>query len=544
MPDPLIAPPGALITSALTLTSFDEVSPLTFTLSAQGAWNVSVTPLQVSVKSCDSQPITLTARIPLDARRSASQPITITAQSVATPSLVTTTVLLAKAPASVLLVEDDRWYEMGGAYQAALEANRISYDVWRVPTSWSGPEPAAPTANRLSWYPQVIWFTGYDWYQTLTPSNTQALQAYLQQGGRLLLSSQDLLSAAGLDDFKRHTLGVLAESVDLTAALISGVQDSWFDGLAHLPLNYPYPNYDDALAPQLDAKVVLVGEHGWPVALAHDMGISKTLFMAFGFEGLPAASQPEAMDRAIGFLSRLGRSSVTADRAVTQPGDAVSATLLVKNDGATAIEQAALTMTVPVSVTYLGGDALTWSGALEAGQIVTRHVSLKLAEAVSAGTIITLPVEFRDDDQMIRFTRAARINVGGPRLELSYAPIPAAAVPGRVITWTLTARNSGALTAPVTLTLGVPFGQTWISDSLQSSSGILITREDRIEWQGPLGLGEALTVTYRLTTPWTLSPLWLYGSATAETDQTVWQAGEYLQVAPYQAYLPVVRKSQ
>ncbi len=115
--------------------------------------------------------------------------------SVATPSLVASTVLLAKAPASVLLVDDDRWYPVDGAYRSALAANGVSYDVWRVPTSWARLRTGAPSADRLSWYPQVIWFTGYDWYQTLTPYRTRkTLQTYLQRGGRLLLSSQDFLS--------------------------------------------------------------------------------------------------------------------------------------------------------------------------------------------------------------------------------------------------------------------------------------------------------------------------------------------------------------
>ena len=123
------------------------------------------------------------------------------------------------------------------------------------------------------------------------------------------------------------------------------------------------------------------------------------------------------MDRAVGFLSRLGRSSVTTDRVRAQPGDVITATIAVMNDGAAPIDRAAFTLTLPLDVTYLGGDALTWSGALSVGQIVTRQMQLKLADVISAGTIITLPVEFRDDDQAIRFTRAARINVGGPRLE-------------------------------------------------------------------------------------------------------------------------------
>jgi hypothetical protein len=175
---------------------------------------------------------------------------------------------------------------------------------------------------------------------------------------------------------------------------------------------------------------------------------------------------------------------------------------------------------------------------------VTRHLQLKLADAISSGTIITLPVEFRDDVQAIRFTRAARINVGGPQLELSYAPDAATTLTNRDVTWTLTTHNNGALTAPVTVTLGVPFEQTWISGSLHANIGTLIPHEDRLEWLGTLGLGEALTVTYRLTSAGTLLPLQLYGSASAAADQTVWQAGSYWQITPFRSYLLGVRKSK
>jgi uncharacterized repeat protein (TIGR01451 family) len=128
-------------------------------------------------------------------------------------------------------------------------------------------------------------------------------------------------------------------------------------------LNYSI-NYGDALVPQFSTQPALVGDHGWPIALAHDLGISKTLFMAFGFEGLPRDVQPEAMNRVVGYLSRLGRSRVQADRATVQPGDEITVTIYATNDGATAIAQAALALNLPAGVTYLGGDTLTWTGAL------------------------------------------------------------------------------------------------------------------------------------------------------------------------------------
>jgi hypothetical protein len=540
--DQLIAAPGELITSVITLTNYDEVAPLTLALSAQSGWDVTLTPPQLSLQSCESHPITLTVRIPPEAPRNASQFVTVTAQVTAQPALVTSTVRSIKAPASILVVDDDRWYEVGGAYEAALAANGVSYDVWRVPTAWIGGEAATPSADRMKWYPLVMWFTGYDWFQTLTPANTLALQSYLQQGGRLLLSSQEFMATQDLEDFKAGTLGVMTSTADVTTVLASGVQGSPFAGLVHQLLSYPYPAYEDALAPQPDAQVVLVGDHGWPLALAHDMGISKTLFMAFGFEGLPAALQPAVMDGAVGFLSRLGRSSVQPDRVAAQPSDEVTALITVINDGAAPIHQAAFTLTLPSNVAYLGGDALTWSGALNAGQTVTRVVLLKLADVIEAGSLITLPLELRDDDQAIRFTRAAQISVGRPQLELSLAPDVTAASAGQLVTWTLTARNRGALAAPVTVMLAAPFGQRWSSGSLQVNNGVSTMHDHQLEWHGTLNQDEALTATYRLTTPRTLTPLWLYGSATAATEQEVWQTGSYLQVRPFRLILPLLWK--
>jgi hypothetical protein len=150
--------------------------------------------------------------------------VTITAHPIDSPGPNVSNSLLAKAPASVLLVNDDRWYPVDGAYRSALAANGISFDVWRVPTDWAGPEPNTPSAQRLSWYPQVMWFTGYDWYQPLTVSNTQALQQYLQRGGRLLLSSQDFLADSRDSDFARQTLGVMDALQSLSAATASGQQ--------------------------------------------------------------------------------------------------------------------------------------------------------------------------------------------------------------------------------------------------------------------------------------------------------------------------------
>jgi uncharacterized repeat protein (TIGR01451 family) len=393
----------------------------------------------------------------------------------------------------------------------------------------------------LSWYPQVIWFTGYDWYQPLTASNMQELQQYLQRGGRLLLSSQDYLADSGESNFARQTLGVMDAAQDLSTTTASGPSGSLFEGLLQEPLNYPYPNYSDALVPQPAAQTALVGDHGWPIALAHDMGISKTLFMAFGFEGLPSDVQPEVMNRVVGYLSRLGRSRVQADRDTVQPGNEITVTINATNDGATAIAQAAFTLNLPAGVTYLGGDALTWTGVLSPGQTIARNLKVKLADALSSGTSLNLPVEFRDDDQAIRFTRAVRLNVGGPELAIAYQSSSTAVPLAQVITWTFTAHNDSAVSVTPVVTLGVPFGQSVVNGSIKWNTGLLINRGDTLGWIGTLEPHEIVTVSYRLLVPWMGKLWWLYGSALAALDNEVWQDSSYAMVSSYTVYLPIVR---
>ena len=537
----LIAPPGAWVTGTLELANYDEVAPVTFTLSASSAWPVNLTPAQISLQACESRSITVTAQVPDQTGRDVSQPLTVTAIPIGSPGPIVSATLNVKAPASILLVQDDRWYPVDAPYRSALAANGVSYDLWRVPTNWSGPE-AVPALTQLEWYAQIIWFTGYDWYQSLTLYDAQLLQAYLAHDGRVLLSSQDVAVEPRVAAFVRDTLGVMTATLDVTITQIAGPQGSLFEGLAPQTVKMPYPRYILALAPQPDAQVELISEQGWPVALTPAIDPGKMLFMAFGFEGLPTAVQADVMNRSVGYLSRLGRSSVKADRAVVWPGETITLTIAARNDGLDPIQQAAFTFTLPSDFTYLGGDAPTWSGALAAGQAVTHDLILQAPQNSAAGTVLTLPVELRDTDQAIGFTRAAQIRLAGTDLALAYRPLVEKIRPGQVLTWELIARNTGALSATTYLTLNAPFDQIWITDTAVWSSGEIVTYSDRILWRGVLEANEEVTVSAQMTAPVALPARWLYGSAAAVNDYGVWQSGDYLLVQPLATFLPILRK--
>jgi hypothetical protein len=99
---------------------------------------------------------------------------------------------LQLAPCSVLLVDDDWNFTSvhdGGRpyYETALQHLGYPHEVWDTDSQ------GAPPATTLSSYDIVVWFTGYDWQTPITVTEETEIMSYLDQGGQLVLSSQELL---------------------------------------------------------------------------------------------------------------------------------------------------------------------------------------------------------------------------------------------------------------------------------------------------------------------------------------------------------------
>lgn len=104
-------------------------------------------------------------------------------------------------PKLPILVVDDglcNWY--GVYYQGALFALEKSYDYWNV--CFYG----APAAADLQQYDKVIWFTGNDYQTTLSSADQSNLATYLDGGGRLFISGQDIDYDIGESQFFRDYL--------------------------------------------------------------------------------------------------------------------------------------------------------------------------------------------------------------------------------------------------------------------------------------------------------------------------------------------------
>ncbi len=86
----------------------------------------------------------------------------------------------------ILLVDDDGGLDEHAYYTSALNGLGEVYDLWDVSSSGS-------PAGALGDYPMAIWFTGDARTQPMPDADVTGIISYLSGGGRLLLSSQDIV---------------------------------------------------------------------------------------------------------------------------------------------------------------------------------------------------------------------------------------------------------------------------------------------------------------------------------------------------------------
>ncbi|NLF03371.1 MAG: DUF11 domain-containing protein, partial [Anaerolineales bacterium] len=532
----------------------------TFTLSAEGyAWDVQMEPASLTLTPCAAASLVVSVTIPLASGWNVSDTITLTARSSISPSVAQTAVLTTKTPAPVLLVDDgDRWphYDQQGVYRAAMAEAGLAYDLWN--TESEGQLGGSPTLAALSPYPIVVWWTGYDWYQPVTAAERDVLDLYLQQGGRLLLSSQDLLDFHFDSPFVSDRLGVLTCTQSITLTQVRGVPgDPISQDLGPYVLAYPFPNWSDELQPSPGTAVVLRDQERRAVALSRRGGGPAAVFLSFPFEALPAADRPAVMQQAVGWLSWLGDSTWVADRNAAAPGDVLTFTLGVRNDGPDEVS-ASISNTLPSELTLIDGSVagpagvfsashvLAWSGALQPGALVTISYRAAVSPEVGLGSAITNPIRLRLEDQSIEFGRSAVVRVGGADLSPStYRLEPDLVHPVGLLTGTLALVNSGIGDASaVSSTIRLPTMATLVPGSVHADAGTVTVTNGAIHWRTALGAGQGVSLSYAMHAPAAFPSVTAYSVAVVRdlvsgdgVERPAW-----LRVTPRRVWLPVVAK--
>ncbi len=209
--------------------------------------------------------------------------------------------LLEQGP--VLLVIDDGPANRSTSYTEILEEHGVPTDQWRVQTL--GPLPQ----NTLLKYGDVIWFTGTEPINTLTPEDQDNLQTFLDNGGHLLLSGQ--MIGLNIKDTPFYGNYLHAKFINLRTGLhhLKSVPGNPVTSLDSISLAttgsnvQSYTSENDPIAPAFAVFTYDTTTAEGPGNIKSsgtgmitvDNGTYKLIFCGFGFEGIVPFETRKAM---------------------------------------------------------------------------------------------------------------------------------------------------------------------------------------------------------------------------------------------------------
>ena len=285
----------------------------TYAVTASGGnWPTAVydasctTPLTTtpSVAAGDTLDVCVKVDVPAGAADNATNDSSFTATSTAdssvTGSATLTTIAVAKA---TLLVDEDTNDPVDSAayYENALTTDGVDYSYWDLAQN-----PVVPESY-LAAHDTVIWFTGNSYPAPLGPYETE-LAAYLDGGGRLMMSGQDILDqAAGTTAFVHNYLhidwnGSEVQNDKATADVHGVTGNPVTDGIGAVPLDHSVlgANFEDEITPIGPATSAFTDDSAATDALTVADGSYKVVFLAFPFEAYGSAAQKaDLMNRAL-----------------------------------------------------------------------------------------------------------------------------------------------------------------------------------------------------------------------------------------------------
>lgn len=268
------------------------------------------------------------------------------------------------SPAPILFVDDDQGASYERFYNAAFQANNYSYDTWNVASVG-----ATPTAAQLDIYDIVVWNTGADFSSTgaglSSTAEQTAIQGYLDAGGRIFISGQDVLYNGVTTTFRTNYLKVSAFTSDLslsahTESGVAGNAISYGQSLAVAAPSDFGSLYIDAVSPVAGAEGTYL--HGlstaaYPFSTINFRGNYATggfgmVFSTLPFEAISSSAtspnnQATVMKRVVEYLNGVTVPGITVSAPTpsantTEAGGAVSFNVVLDS-------QPIADVTIPVS---------------------------------------------------------------------------------------------------------------------------------------------------------------------------------------------------
>jgi uncharacterized repeat protein (TIGR01451 family) len=509
--EPLVGAAGAVVSHTFRLENIGAKAETFDILVTGGLWELELTVPEsleqhgestITLDSCSGANITATISIPPDLPRDTYSIYDLNFVSQHNPLIQDVVTLTVKTPAPVLFVDDERWYHHEESYFQSFEELGYSYDVFNTRSSLR-----TPLTDTLNLYPIVVWATGYDWYSPLTDEEVTQLDDYLESGGSLLLSSQDVLDTNGLNDFVRNRLGVNAVFWTVTSTqVIASPEGPWGTDQRLWKLTFPFENWSDGIVPGEDAYALLVDEHLYTVGAIHPGDGWRTAFFPFPLETLSEDARRILLERTLLRLSVLGESQLEAPATVREGSQfPVKLTLGLGTPESQSGLRALLAL--PDEVGYVEGNArgsweydagahaLFWSGDLTPEANLPLIASLEMVTGVPDGTVIPLVAQLYAGDGLT-VTASAPLRVDAPWINLATQVHPAETGIDGMVRISTTVENIGVVSATVELIDILPNGLEMVPGTADAKHGSFVAEPQRLTWTGTLVPDESLEIGF------------------------------------------------
>lgn len=409
--------------------------------------------------------------------------------------------MLESAP-RILLVDADAWSTSSriGYYTGDLDDLYYSFDLWQVMTFTANLPPAAT----LDLYDVVVWHqpASSPGYIGAWP----ALSSYLDNGGRLFISGQDIGywddSGASRTYYRGYLHSQLVRD-DADLRSLRGLRGDIFADIV-LGLNAAdsanNQSDPDAIAP-ISAAASAVFSYTTAITTGHvggvavDTGGYQVVYLAFGLEGAGAkTARQQTLSQALAWLSSPVLKKA-ADPTSAAAGDLVTFTLTLDNRLAAAFDDLRIEDALPSTLTYVEGSAtggltynsvrrrLEWQGSIEGEEQIAFSFSVRLGNVPGGASIANTAVLTARGATL---PSSAQVLVSGPDLRTSRKwASDAVSTSGRVITYSIALTNTGVGAAMTTLTDPIPAGTTYVDESVRGGASYNAGL-NRIEWAGIL----------------------------------------------------------
>jgi uncharacterized repeat protein (TIGR01451 family) len=290
---------GTSVSYKLTLSNNGSSSD-SYAISATSTWPATAyaadcsTPQATTpaVASGDSTVVCVKVAIPAGAANAATNDATVEATSVGDSSVSATAKVttIAVAVDTLLVDNDDNGPDVQGIYRTALTTAGVPFSVWDL-----GADQKLPVGY-VKAFKNVVWFTGNSYPGPILPYEA-TLKAFLDGGGRLLLSGHDLLDqAAGTTAFVHDYLHVTWDGTeaqnDKATNSVHGVSGNPVTGtIGTIPIDHSVLGaaFEDRLTLNGGALGAFTDDSGATDGLTF-AGTYKVVFLAFPLEAYGSAA--------------------------------------------------------------------------------------------------------------------------------------------------------------------------------------------------------------------------------------------------------------